>query len=109
MSEFIIITTAFKNDQISKRKIDLICEILLSEKLAACMQKNLVSSKFIYQNEVNDCREILLNIKTRKIHFDKIAQIIKENHPYQIPEIISTSIINSSQEYFSWLDANISK
>ena len=42
-------------------------------------------------------------IKTRKSLYKKVEKAIKENHPYEVPEIIAVSIAKGSKDYLKWL------
>jgi periplasmic divalent cation tolerance protein len=37
----------------------------------------------------------------------KIERAIKETHPYELPEIIATPIIEGSSKYLEWLQKEI--
>ena len=51
-------------------------------------------------------RELLLIIKTRKEHFDKLEEAVRALHPYEIPEIIALPIVDGSIFYMDWLYKN---
>ncbi|GHU14591.1 hypothetical protein FACS189449_11480 [Alphaproteobacteria bacterium] len=42
-------------------------------------------------------------IKTRSDLFAELSEFIKENHDYQVPEIVQIPITNGSNEYLSWI------
>jgi hypothetical protein len=42
-------------------------------------------------------------IKTRKSLVPMISKVIKQNHPYEVPEIISFDISDGSKEYIDWI------
>ena len=76
-----------------------IAKILLDEKLAACIQISDVQSLYIWKDKLCNDNEKLLSIKTKKKNFKKIQRKIKENHSYDLPEIISIEIEDASKEY----------
>lgn len=51
-------------------------------------------------------KEYLLFIKTKKENFKKIKRKIKENHSYDLPEILAIKITNISKEYFNFIGDN---
>jgi periplasmic divalent cation tolerance protein len=84
-----------------------IAQRVVTKKLAACV--NIIphiNSFYIWDAKLNDDREFLLIIKTRKTIFNKLAVEIKLNHPYKIPEIIALPIIKGTKEYIGWLRTN---
>jgi len=98
----IIIETTFS--KISKAK--KLAKILLEKKLTACVQFTSINSAYIWQEKIQNSKEILLTIKTKESLFDKIAQIIKDNHEYELPEIISKKI-TASDDYSRWLKSSL--
>lgn len=95
-----IIFCTVPNDKTAKE----ISRALVTEGLCACVnQIPKVTSYYIYEGEFCEDDETLLLIKTASTHFKALEKRIKELHPYDLPEIIATSITQSSPEYKSWL------
>jgi periplasmic divalent cation tolerance protein len=83
-----------------------IAEELVMNKLAACV--NIlpgVKSVYQWQGAIETAQEHLLLIKTLKQKFSVIEASIKSYHPYEIPEIIATTIESGSPEYLNWINA----
>ena len=101
MSNYIqIITTV---SQLNEAKI--IADNILDKKIAACMQIiGPIKSIYWWKNKKENQEEWLCIIKTKKHLFKIIEKIIKKLHPYELPEIIATPIINGSKEYLKWID-----
>ncbi|WP_428024487.1 divalent-cation tolerance protein CutA [Arcobacter sp.] len=83
-----------------------IAKTLLNKKLAACIQISDIESLYTWNNELCEDKEKLLSIKTKKKNFKKIQREIKENHSYDLPEIISIDIENVSKEYKNFIGEN---
>jgi len=79
---------------------------LLAERLAACVN-GLPGAKSMYrwQNQVERDDEVLLLIKTRAALYPRLEALIKDMHPYELPEIIAVPIGMGSAEYLAWIDA----
>jgi periplasmic divalent cation tolerance protein len=83
---------------------------ILDKKLAACV--NVVPglhSMFWWQEKVDEQAEVLLIIKTLQ---DKLAALIvavKQEHPYDTPEIIALPIIGGSEDYLQWLQDSVGR
>lgn len=83
-----------------------IAKILVQEKLAACVQLSKINSLYSWENKLCVDKEVLLSIKTKKENFKKIQRKIKENHSYDLPEIIAIQITNASKEYLQFIEGN---
>ena len=84
-----------------------IAEILVNEKLAACV--NIipeVQSVFRWENKVDNAPENILIIKTTLNLYDILESRIKELHPYELPEIIAVPIERGLTEYLNWVSEN---
>ena len=90
----------------SKKEAKKIANILIEEKLAACVQLSKITSLYSWENKRCVDKEILLSIKTKKENFKKIQRKIKENHSYDLPEIIEIQITNASKEYLQFIEGN---
>jgi periplasmic divalent cation tolerance protein len=72
--------------------------------LAACV--NIVPglrSFYTWKGAVNDDAEVQLLIKTRRGRYPDLEKHIRENHPYEVPEVIAIPIERGSEAYLSWL------
>ena len=95
-----IITTTETEEEAEK-----IAEKLVSKKLAACVQITpSIKSVYRWQGKVEKSKEQLLFIKTKTGLFEKVEKAIKENHSYEVPEIVAVPINNGSKEYFEWIE-----
>jgi periplasmic divalent cation tolerance protein len=63
-----------------------------------------IESVYIWQNKIYDENEIMMLIKSKTELFDKISVEIKENHSYEVPEIIQIPINNGLPEYLKWIE-----
>jgi len=100
MSEFILVYVSVA----SSAEAEKIAQILLDERLIACV--NLVDSvsSFFHWEGKNECsKECLLIMKTRTNLFAILEKRIKILHSYDVPEIIAVPIILGSEKYFDWM------
>ena len=71
------------------------------------MQINKINS--IYNWETKICNNVEYKIQIKSIDklsiISKITDIVKENHTYEVPEIIFIPIRILTEEYKSWIDS----
>jgi periplasmic divalent cation tolerance protein len=82
----------------------IISEDLVSGRYAACV--NIVpgiTSIYRWKGEICRDNEFLLIIKSRHALFDLIRDRIVALHPYDVPEVISCRISDSSEQYLKWI------
>ena len=78
---------------------------LVEKHLAACV--NIVphlESVFEWQNEIVTESETLLLIKTHGEHYAAIEQLLLQQHPYEVPELIALPIEKGLPRYLAWID-----
>jgi len=93
----------------TKREARKIAKALVERRLAACVQEIGVPGRSTYRwkGKVESALEILLLIKTSRKKFSAVAQLVKEMHSYEVPEIIALNIENGSREYLDWITNNV--
>ena len=103
--KFIIIQTTYPNLKSAKN----LAEILLKEKLSACIHLQKIESLYFWEKKIQNDAEILVNIKTKKSKFLAIEKLIKKHHSYKLPQITATEIIKGSKDYLSWIETSLTK
>ncbi len=77
---------------------------ILQKKYAACINiVKGVESLFWWKGKIDQAKESLLLIKTRKSRFERLRTFIEKNHPYSVPEIIALPIQKGNRAYLKWL------
>lgn len=77
---------------------------IVEAKLAACVQVlPQMKSFYFWEGALQKDTEHLLLIKTLADEFSELEKFIKENHSYEIPEIVALSAEKISQNYLDWI------
>lgn len=90
----------------SQQEANRLSELLVREKLAACVQTMPITSTYIWKGQLNQDSEWLLLIKTRSEIFDKLEAFILANHSYDTPEIIQLPVEAGYSGYLDWIQEN---
>lgn len=101
--KIIIILCTLPNDKGFALKL---IHTLLKNKLAACITLlDKVHSYYYWDNKLKNHIELQLLIKTKQSLEQSVFNSIKKQHPYQIPELITLSIINGEFNYLQWINS----
>lgn len=103
MSAVIIFITTSSEDEAQK-----LSDILIEKRLVACV--NIipkVNSIFHWQGSVSHETEALMIAKSIKKQMQKIIATVKQNHSYEVPEIIALPIIEGSEDYLNWINDSV--
>ena len=99
----IVLTTA--SSQAEARKI---AHALVEQRLAACV--NVVphlESIYRWQGNVETANECLLLIKTQADLFERVRDVVKKLHSYDLPECVMLEVAAGSAEYLNWIAENV--
>jgi periplasmic divalent cation tolerance protein len=87
----------------SGQEADKIAQILLEERIVACVQQLPIKSSYRWQGKIENSSEILLIMKSQKKLYDRVEEFIRANHSYQIPEIVMIPIVSGLPDYLDWI------
>lgn len=81
---------------------------LVEERAAACVNiLPAVQSIYRWQDRVESDGESLLIIKTTRQRWQRLARLVEQEHPYDVPELISVPLENGSQPYLNWVGESV--
>jgi periplasmic divalent cation tolerance protein len=66
-----------------------------------------MTSFYFWEGEVQKEGEHLLLIKTIEARYDALMQFIRQNHSYEVPEIVALKSAEASRPYVEWLESYI--
>ena len=100
MTDFIQIMTAIGSKQDALK----VANAIVGQRLAACVQViGPITSTYWWQGAMETAEEWLCLIKTRQDLYERVEQAIRENHPYDEPEILALPVLAGSKTYLQWI------
>lgn len=83
---------------------DKFAQSIVEHRLAACVNvvEN-VKSFYWWEGKVKNDAESLLIVKTTVQKLDALTEYVKENHPYDVPELIALPVTEGLPDYINWL------
>ncbi len=100
MSAFRVVFVTVQRD-----KARALASEIVENKLAACVNiVDTVRSIYRWKGKITSDDEALLIIKTATKKVENLIKYVKENHSYDIPEVVSLNIAEGNPDYLDWLD-----
>ena len=100
MTDFIQVMTTIG----SKQDAQKVANAIVGQRLAACVQViGPITSTYWWQGAMETAEEWLCLIKTRQDLYERVEQAIRENHPYDEPEILALPVLAGSKTYLQWI------
>jgi periplasmic divalent cation tolerance protein len=90
----------------SEEKAKELQQLLVEHRAAACVQVlGPISSTYWWEGEIEDAQEWMCLAKTQAGQYDRLESLVKENHPYEVPEILAIPVLTGNKEYLDWVKA----
>lgn len=105
MRAIVVVTTVGTEEQ-----ANLIAREIVARRQAACV--NIVPGiRSIYRWKGKICKdgELLLVVKTLEDEFAGVAATIRELHSYELPEILSFSVVRGEPGFLQWIADSVDK
>ena len=102
MTDALIVLSTFAREEDAARVV----RALVEERLIAC--GNLVPgvrSLYAWNGAIQDEREVLAVMKTRKQDWAALMSRLHELHPYDTPECLAVRVAAGAPKYMAWLEA----
>ena len=104
MIEYIQVLTTVEH----RTDAENIAEVLVQKRLAACVQIiGPMKSYFHWQGKLESAEEYLCQIKTKNDLFQELETVLKNIHPYEVPEILAIPLSNVGGAYRNWLASEL--
>ena len=85
-----------------------IAGMLVERRLASCVQiLGPIKSIYWWKDNIEKTDEWILIIKTKMALYNELEDAIKSVHPYEVPEIIVSSIVGGNSDYLKWINDEV--
>lgn len=102
--QLLVVMTSFSKLEDAKQ----MARTLLEQHLVACVQINEdIYSLYRWEGNICEEREILLCAKTEASKWNEIHDLIKQAHPYDLPEILAFTPAQYDQHYSKWVQSEV--
>ena len=83
---------------------------LIEARAAACVnQLAPCTSTYRWQDKIETATEVPLLIKTTSDAYPRLEKLIREAHPYELPEIIAVPVTAGLPAYLDWVKQETDK
>lgn len=81
-------------------------QAMVDARLAACAQLlGPLESRYRWRDELTVSQEWILLLKARRADWEALATEIRRLHPYEVPELIATPVVEVFADYGAWVIA----
>jgi periplasmic divalent cation tolerance protein len=99
-----VVTTCGSRDDANR-----IADAVVTRRLAGCAQVNgPITSHYHWQGQKETSEEWIVMMKTRRDRYDALQSLILDLHPYEVPQIVATAIVDGSEDYLKWIYQEVS-
>lgn len=79
--------------------------VLLRKRLVACVNViPAIQSSYWWNGKIENGKESLLIMKTRRALFTKLKLEVVRHHPYTVPEILALPVTDGHLPYLKWIE-----
>jgi len=81
-----------------------IATALVERRVAACVNVTApVTSVYRWDERVETTSEVLLLVKTTRDRYPALERMLRDLHPYEVPEIIAVPVDQGLHDYLEWV------
>ncbi len=95
-----VVMTTVGTDEVARA----LCRAVVEAGLVACAQRVPIESVYRWQGQVVEDTETLVLLKTRRDRVGELTESLRQQHPYEVPEIIELPIVGGWPDYLRWVD-----
>lgn len=97
----IVVLTTAPDEQTANR----LAKLIIEKSMAACVNISAsMTSVYSWKGEFQQGKEHQLTIKTTQSRYAELQQLIVDQHPYELPEILALPIVAGLPAYLDWVN-----
>lgn len=100
MNDILLVITNLPDEASAAR---LACKLIEARAAACVNQLAPCNSTYRWQGKIETSVEVPLLIKTSSGAYPRLERLIREGHPYELPEIIAVSVTSGLPAYLDWV------
>jgi periplasmic divalent cation tolerance protein len=105
MTDKIVVFTTCGSEEEARK----LASALIEKHLAACVNITApVTSIYRWKGAIEEQKEWMLIIKTRREKFESLRILLEAAHSYELPEVLALPVVEGSPNYLAWLEAETS-
>ncbi|NPA94186.1 MAG: divalent-cation tolerance protein CutA [Thermodesulfobacteria bacterium] len=102
MSKIVMVITTCGNREDAEK----LARTLVEKRIAACAQvSGPITSFYWWEGNLEKDQEFQVKFKIPASLYSKAQETIRENHPYELPQIVAVEIDKALPDYESWIMA----
>ena len=102
MTDKIVVFTTCGSEEEARK----LASVLIEKHLAACVNITApVISVYRWKGVVEEAKEWMLIIKSRRERFDDLRIVLEAAHSYELPEVLAVPVVDGSPNYLAWVEA----
>ena len=98
-SAYVVVSTTVDDRAVA----ETIARTAVEQRLAACARLHGADSVYQWEGEIQSEPEIVIDLKTTAAAQSALEALIRELHPYELPEIVVYPILGGSRDYLAWV------
>ena len=104
MTDFYLLMTTVESSEDAHR----LAQLAVEKKLAGCVQvQSPCQSIYRWRDAIEVANEYPVHFKTTKSSLGRLVELLKANHPYEVPEIITVCLDSVDADYANWLSNSL--
>lgn len=100
---YVTVATTFESEEDARN----MSSMLLEKRLIVAAQLKSIRSLYYWDEDICDEKETELVCITEGRLYQSVERFILQNHPYDLPEVICTPIINTTSDYGNWISGYV--
>jgi periplasmic divalent cation tolerance protein len=97
--ELRLVTTTVATRENAQR----LAQAMVTRRLAACVQMSAIESVYEWNGALAQEAEVRLVLKTTQDRVDALQAALLEVHPYELPAIFVTPVLDAHEAYRGWV------